>query len=421
MEEFIRALPPPAKKALEPDAPTKIKKMAASGRLPMSPLQQITILYLLSFDADVDVAQTAVQSIQNQPESTLLTLTSQEEAPLELLDFLARHTYHLDAVLHALILHKNTPDPILAWLASHIQGPSLDLIALNQQRQLRHPPVILALLQNPHLNEALRARVAEFALRSKLETGLSQQQLAALLGKEGAQELLSAAQAAQAAQAAKEAEAAAQAAKEAAKEAEAAAQAAKEAAIAEQEAEGIVAEEGFEDDEEGEIPLEEGPSQAEIDAALIPEEFVKETPDEPEDKAPENIVQKLLQMTVSQKIKAAAKGNKQVRGLLINESNRLIAAAVLKNPGLTDGEVIKIASSRSVSGDVIRQIATNREWMRIYRVKVALASNPKCPRGVALRILPTLRKNDIRDIAKNKGISSQVAGAANKLYKQGLG
>ncbi|MCK6511945.1 hypothetical protein L6R29_18545 [Myxococcota bacterium] len=410
MEEFIRALPPPAKKALEPDAPTKIKKLAASGRLPMSPLQQITLLYLLSFDSDTDIAQTAVQSIQNQPESTLLTLTSQEEAPLELLDFLARHTYHLDAVLHALILHKNTPDPILAWLASHIQGPSLDLIALNQQRQLRHPPVLLSLLQNPHLNEALRARVAEFALRSKLETGLSQQQLAALLGKEGAQELLSAAQAAQAAQAAKAAEEAAKA-----------AQAAKEAALAAQEAEEIASDEVFEDDEEGEIPLEEGPSQAEIDAAFIPEEFVKETPGESEDKAPENVVQKLLQMTVSQKIKAASKGNKQVRGLLINESNRLIAAAVLKNPGLTDGEVIKIAASRSVSGDVIRQIATNREWMRIYRVKVALASNPKCPRGVALRILPTLRKNDIRDIAKNKGISSQVAGAANKLYKQGLG
>lgn len=410
MEEFIRALPPPAKKALEPDAPTKIKRLAASGRLPMSPLQQITLLYLLSFDSDTDIAQTAVQSIQNQPESTLLTLTSQEEAPLELLDFLARHTYHLDAVLHALILHKNTPDPILAWLASHIQGPSLDLIALNQQRQLRHPPVLLSLLQNPHLNEALRARVAEFALRSKLETGLSQQQLAALLGKEGAQELLSAAQAAQAAQAAKAAEEAAKA-----------AQAAKEAALAAQEAEEIASDEVFEDDEEGEIPLEEGPSQAEIDAAFIPEEFVKETPGESEDKAPENVVQKLLQMTVSQKIKAASKGNKQVRGLLINESNRLIAAAVLKNPGLTDGEVIKIAASRSVSGDVIRQIATNREWMRIYRVKVALASNPKCPRGVALRILPTLRKNDIRDIAKNKGISSQVAGAANKLYKQGLG
>ncbi len=416
MEEFIRSLPPPVKKALEPDAPAKIKQAAASGRLPMSPLQQITTLYLLSFDADPEVAQTAVQSIQRQPESTLLTLTSQEEAPLELLDFLARYAYHIESVLHALILHKNTPDPIVAWLASHIQGPSLDLIALNQQRQLRHPPIILAIVQNPHLAEALRARVTEFALRSKLDTGLSPQQISSLLGKEAAQELLSAAQTAQAAQAVKEAEAAAQA----VKEAEAAAQAVKEAEAIAQTAETAM-EDGFDDGEEGEPPLEEGPSQAEIDAAFIPEEFVQETPDEPEDKVPENVIQQLLKMTVSQKIKAASKGNKQVRGILINESNRLVAGAVLKNPGLTDGEVIKIASSRSVSGDVIRQIANNREWMRIYRVKVALASNPKCPRGIAMRILPTLRKNDIRDIAKNKGISSQVAGAANKLHKQSLG
>ncbi|MCB9643586.1 MAG: hypothetical protein H6728_10990 [Myxococcales bacterium] len=400
MEDLIQSLPPPIKKALEPEAPVKMRKMAASGRMPMSPIQQITTLYLLSFDPEPDVVHTAVKAIQEQPESTLLTLTAQDEAPLELLDFLARYAFHREAVLHTVILHKNTPDPIVAWLASHIQGPSLDLIALNQQRQLRHPEIITSILQNPHLSEALRARVTEFALRSKLETGLSQAQITSLLGKEAAQELLSAVQ-----------EAAAKAAEEAA------AKAAEEAArLAEAEA----AEDMGEDADEEELPLEEGPSQSEIDAAEIPDEFLVETPEEEEDKAPPNVIQMLVKMTVSQKIKAAAKGNKQIRSILINESNRLVASAVLKNPGLTDGEVIKIASSRSVSGDVIRQIANNREWMRIYRVKVALASNPKCPRGIAMRILPTLRKNDVRDIAKNKGISSQVATAARKLHKQGL-
>jgi hypothetical protein len=63
------------------------------------------------------------------------------------------------------------------------------------------------------------------------------------------------------------------------------------------------------------------------------------------------------------------RGNKQIRGMLVTDSNRLVSTAVLKNPRITENEVIKISASRSVSEDVIRSITRNRDWMKLYPVK----------------------------------------------------
>jgi hypothetical protein len=245
----------------------------------------------------------------------------------------------------------------------------------------------------------LRARVVEFALRQHIETGLTEGQISALLGKEAAQALLQQIRAAE----------------EAAEKEAAEKEAAEKAAL---EAENESTEEGEDNEstEEGELAL---PSEAELAAVEIDQSLL-DTSKEDEDIPPQNIVEYLLKCTVSQKIKAGMKGNKQVRSILINDSNRLVSSAVLKNPGLTDSEAIKIAASRSVSADVIRQITLNREWMRMYSIQVALVNNPKCPRGIAMRLIGSLRKHDLRALAKNKGVPGQVATAARKLYKESL-
>ncbi|MEM1008156.1 MAG: hypothetical protein AAGJ35_04050 [Myxococcota bacterium] len=131
-------------------------------------------------------------------------------------------------------------------------------------------------------------------------------------------------------------------------------------------------------------------------------------------------MQQLAEFSVSQKIKAAMRGNKHLRSILIQDSNRLVSCAVLKNPGLTDAEVIRTAGNRAVNRDVIRQITMNREWMRLYQVKHGLVSNPKCPRGIAMRIVHTLNKNDLKALSKNKGAPSAVSTEAMKLYKRKL-
>ena len=86
-------------------------------------------------------------------------------------------------------------------------------------------------------------------------------------------------------------------------------------------------------------------------------------------------------MTVFQKIKLARMGNKEARGLLVRDRNKIVATAAVRSPKITENEVAGFAKARNVSDEVMRIIARNREWTRNYKVKLALATNPKCPQA----------------------------------------
>ena len=77
-----------------------------------------------------------------------------------------------------------------------------------------------------------------------------------------------------------------------------------------------------------------------------------------------------------------------------------------------------IASSRNVGEEVLREIARNREFTRNYQVKLSLTRNPRCPFSFSARIVPLLRDNDLRDLAKSKNVPSSVQQAARQQLER---
>src|SRR3712207_8024223 len=71
------------------------------------------------------------------------------------------------------------------------------------------------------------------------------------------------------------------------------------------------------------------------------------------------------------------KGDREARAILIRDSNRTVATAVVHNPKITDQEVESIASMRTVSDEVLRLISMNRAWARAYPIIHNLARNPR--------------------------------------------
>ncbi len=128
-----------------------------------------------------------------------------------------------------------------------------------------------------------------------------------------------------------------------------------------------------------------------------------------------SILKRLLNMTVVEKIKLALFGNREVRSILIKDPNRVVATAVLQNPRITEDEVIRIAQSRNVCDDVLRAIASSREWTRNYQVKLALVQNPKTPLSISLKFLPHLYERDLQNISKSKNIPTALSMAARKM------
>jgi hypothetical protein len=89
--------------------------------------------------------------------------------------------------------------------------------------------------------------------------------------------------------------------------------------------------------------------------------------------------------------------------------------AAIRSPLITDNEIVMAASSRQVSEDVIRYIANQRDFLKMYQVKVNLVNNPKTPLAFSMRLMSMLNNEDIKSLARSKNVPSALQTAAKKL------
>ncbi len=133
------------------------------------------------------------------------------------------------------------------------------------------------------------------------------------------------------------------------------------------------------------------------------------------DEQRQNIYRKILVMTVPQKIRLAVLGNREARGLLIHDANRVVSLAVLGSPKVTGNEILNFAKQKNISEDVILTISRNKYWMKNYHIRLAIVGNPKTPLSEALKYLPYLHKKDLQDLSKNRNVSSFLRAGANQI------
>lgn len=126
------------------------------------------------------------------------------------------------------------------------------------------------------------------------------------------------------------------------------------------------------------------------------------------------ILQKIQKLNVSERIRLAMRGGREIRGILVKDSNKEVVFSVLDNQKITESEIEMIARSRSVLEEVLRRISKNREWMKNYSIVYALATNPKTPAGIAVTLVSTLKTKDLVILEKNKNVADAVRSAAKR-------
>ena len=117
-----------------------------------------------------------------------------------------------------------------------------------------------------------------------------------------------------------------------------------------------------------------------------------------------SVAQRIAGLTVPQKVQLAMKGSREERGVLVRDSNKLVAVAVLSSPKLTDSEVEMIAKMASVSEELLRFIAKTRAWIKSYPIVAALAKNPKTPLAISLNLLPRLNERDVKMLSQDRNV-----------------
>jgi hypothetical protein len=130
--------------------------------------------------------------------------------------------------------------------------------------------------------------------------------------------------------------------------------------------------------------------------------------------ARESLTQQVLKMGFSDRLKAAVKGSREMRAVLIRDPNKMISASVLSSPKLTENEVESYARMANVSEDVLRIIGSNRAWMKNYGVVVGLTRNPKTPLGMSLNLMNRLNDRDLQLVSIDRNVPEPLRIAARK-------
>jgi hypothetical protein len=375
---------------------------AARGLLPLAQAELIEALVVLRSDSDQAIAQAAQTTLDSQTPEDLLNVARASDATPTVLTFLAGQTNFGREFYEAVTTHANTPDTAIVSLAgATADGSLLELITLNQQRLIRAPEIIDAVLANAARTAEAERRVREVR-REFFEKERGAKQIAGELRARG------------------------------------------NAAAAEffESAELQPIDGALSADDVWLLAQHIEVSDADIDdswlARELIEEMLVETPEQAAanvqavlsaekldagEVAPERIslVRRIMFMTVKDRVKFALKGDREARGILVRDSNKVVATAVIHNPRITDKEIENISAMRTVADEVLRLIGMNRAWARSYSIIHNLARNPRTPMPTAMNLLPRIQQKDLKALAENRNVSEGVRRQAYRLVQTRAG
>lgn len=104
------------------------------------------------------------------------------------------------------------------------------------------------------------------------------------------------------------------------------------------------------------------------------------------------------------RVSMAKRGNRQQLERMFSDTNAQVIHTLLKNPALTESDVLKLASRRPAVAEVQREVFRSRKWSSRYAVKKALVLNPYTPTDIGMKIVHMLMIQDLRCIAESRDL-----------------
>ena len=115
-------------------------------------------------------------------------------------------------------------------------------------------------------------------------------------------------------------------------------------------------------------------------------------------KAEEQVIAKLPQLPLGQKITLARRSPARIAGALLAEGHSPVVRAALSNPHLTEAQVLRVLSRDKLPPVVVKSIAQDAKWSQAYNVRIALIRQPATTLTAILAFLPELTISDLREL-----------------------
>ncbi|HEX4951010.1 MAG TPA: hypothetical protein VFZ34_30405 [Blastocatellia bacterium] len=410
--------------------PAPAKMAAARAALPLPPEDLLEILVLLTQDADAELSATATKSLNEFDAERMKQVVSIKETPRDVLQHLCSWRGGKREVYEAIILNDSTPDQGITELARWNKDASvLELIAINQERMIRHADIISALIENKASTPEAVRRATEVRIE------FFEKELGAKRIEDERRARAAAASAALGLRYVEE-------------------------SLVELIDEDIPAEDlkletalGTEDDpkigpeflkairdevqrvQDESESVAESPVSAPTDAAASASseewgdvdaetqqtvnEILNQMKADGEEATPERltIMQKIARMSVKARVQLALKGNREARNILRRDASKSVILGVLGNSRITESEVEAISAMKTLPEEALRLIALNRQWIRNYPIVHNLVRNARTPVATTLPLLNRLFPKDLKALTGNRNVPDVLRKQADRLVK----
>ena len=341
------------------ELPDHAKGAIVQGLMPLDPEILIEASYWICRELP-ELLETARETFSNMPDGAKIGFFKNPELEPELIEFYLSGFPVSKEIKSAAILNPATPGTAIEAIAPDLEAELIDLAVNNQVKIQETPSIIQALEKNPQLSINQKQKLEEYG-RLLLKPVVSP-----------AEELA-------------------------------------HKSLEEVEAEAIADAMAYvkvfgKEKERKKTPKAAKPKPAESEQ-------------DQEELKSMSIIEGIANMTIPQKIQLAIKGDREARGILIRDANKLVSCAVIRSPRITESEAEFYSNLRNVQTDVLRLIATNREWIKSYKIAMNLIKNPRTPIAFTMKLLPRLNKKDLKFLQRDKGIPEALRTMARRLAR----
>lgn len=348
------------------NAPKHVREAAARGALPLDPHELTRLQVLLLEDPEESVRVDAERQLESLEDEALAGILARPECAGEVLSHFSGPASTRPRLAEPIVFHENTPFEAMAALCAKGKAGVLDLVLTNQERLLGDPRLLDLLTVNPALRNDQQGRILEMIDRvARLMPDREPAADATETDGDGPGEPT-----------------------------------AEERAAAEEMARLL------------DLDVGELYAASEI---VDGEEF--ETSEDPD---VVSAYKKIVTMNAAQKSVMAMKGGREERMILIRDSNRIVALAVLKNSRISESEIEQIAAMRNVNVDVLRNIANVRDWVKHYSIVTQLVRNPRTPPGVSTNFIPRLQNKELKNLGRDRNVPELVRRMAKRTLETRL-
>ena len=116
-------------------------------------------------------------------------------------------------------------------------------------------------------------------------------------------------------------------------------------------------------------------------------------------KAEDQVITKMPQLPLGQKITLARRSPARIAGALLAEGQPMIVKAAISNPNLTEAQVLRVLAKEKLAPIVVQSIAQHDKWSHMYNVRIALLRQPSTTLATVLAFLPELTVSDLQALA----------------------